>query len=230
MTNLLAEIKEGITISHYLSREFFDLIYIDKSDPIRIDINALEDAIFEKIKARHKITEIDLIDVDWFNNNSVNGLVIYENNSRAVIYINERINECWQRFTILKELFQIYIDGPPKNGKIIYSSDEIISQIEHLVEIQNTLFLGNHATIGKMAKDYFSEKTANEMRAIVAAIDFIFPLKHKKFFDEIVLVIISMGDMPTYDLAKMLMMPENIVINYINIFNKYSIGLMNGDE
>jgi hypothetical protein len=225
MAYLLDEIRNGITLSHDFS-EKHPFIYREEGFP-KLEIEKLTDCISSHLKVACGLKKIEIRRIGWFPNSSINGLVHLDKSGKATIYVNNKLNDCWFRFTVIKELLQLYIDCTSPSSLKEYGQSEIVQQITDLVTTQEMLL----TTIPKntLSSSPFSEKVSTEMQAISMAIDLIFPFHMKDTFPQAILDLLNDEDrlLTSYDVAFEFKIPEYVIDTYYKVFHEISMEMYN---
>lgn len=157
-----------------------------------------------------------------FPNDSIYGMYLFRKESNEInIYVNSELNECWTRFSICKELIQIYLDcGVNSDKDKSYSPSEIIEQIKEATIDQHSL--------NSTDKNYeFSEGFSGEVLAYIVVTDLFFPLDNKKLIREIGKIIdLPNSNFTHYDLASLFKVPEHIAKFYRNSIEEASLAYL----
>ena len=222
MAHLLDVVTEGILMSHDFSKTHNDKLYHRPDGYIfpQIDINSLGVIVLEYLKRTSDINEIKIVSFDGFTNSNIYG-VLKISKSRADIIVNSKLNACWLRFTICKELLQLYIDTTSTQGG--YASQDIITQITDLVEIQDQYMNGAVVSTGfKNGANAIINKSITEFQAITMAIDLIFPFNEKFVLAEVLKEMLKAEEIKFYDIACLFKMPEFVIKAYYASFHKLS--------
>ncbi|HWZ22085.1 MAG TPA: hypothetical protein VNW06_05495 [Cytophagaceae bacterium] len=230
MAYLLDVVRNGILSSHELSETCHAEIYDGSALP-QINPKALSSVILDRLRVMDcGVNEIIVNKYSRFPTANICGILLL-NRGVATIYVNSNRTECWQRFTVCKELLQLYIDcTKAPSAASIYTGSDIVKQIEDLVETQDKLKTATLATTGFHGSlDPFSDKVSSEMEAIATAIDLVFPKKLKKQIISDVPIFVASGGYKWLDIAEIVKMPEYVVNTYYRSFHNISIDLIPPD-
>lgn len=222
MAYLLDEVRDGIILSHDFSDTNHDFIYeTDSGFLAKLKTQEIGQIVLDYLKKTTNITQIDVRRCSWFPNSSICGMVLLNNQGIATIYVNDKLNECWQRFTICKELMQLYIDGQAESEASIYAGNEIVKQIKDLVETQENLLNTSNSTFSNSP---FTDKVSSEMKAVAMAMDLIFPIRYRTHLS-VIPELLSTQEIKAFDVASVFKMPEYVINAYYAIFNNISTDL-----
>jgi Zn-dependent peptidase ImmA (M78 family) len=228
MINFKGVITQGILLSHNLQKinnTFYDNVSSPKSicNIPQINTDKLALIIKNQVEKIYQIPKLSIIAKysEDLPNGNLYGYVVTKNDI-ATIVINKGLNKCWERFTLCKELLQLYFDY--QDGESVYSSEQIINQLDHLINNQKRFI----STFKTSVKDYeieFSNDSASELIAYIMAIDLIFPIQCRieleKNYEEVL-----NGKLTFYDIAYSFKMPENIIKFYFSHLNDISKSLI----
>lgn len=224
---LLDVVRNGIGYSHEISDTCHDTIYDNGVLP-KLQTKALAQIVLDRLKVMDcGIKEIIVNKYSRFPSNSICG-VLLNNGGKANIYVNSNRTECWQRFTICKELLQLYIDctSVPSTTSL-YNGSQIVKQITELVDAQDKLIAEATSATGlNNVSDPFPENVTTEMEAIVTAMDLVFAKRYKKEILNEIPSILSNRELRPYDIANIMKMPEFVVTTYYRSFHNISTSLM----
>ena len=218
MAFLLPAIVDGIVSSNDLSTRHYKDIYHSNS-LFKINEKGLAKVVKDHLVAQQsKITQITINEFDEFENN-ICGMVLI-NGNHAEIVVNSKLNECWRRFTICKELLQLYCDNRADSCDP-YSQDEIVDQLDKLKEAQDKFFsISSETGISGLKKAFVEDKSYEEFIAIAMAIILIFPERDIALINNI-FNSINRGEITHFDVALALKMPEYFIIKYYQIFHLF---------
>ncbi|WP_018345018.1 hypothetical protein [Cytophaga aurantiaca] len=226
MAYLLDVVRSGITLSHDLSKRKEGEIYQASTIPgiLQLNTNALSDIVLEHLKlVNSPIKEIIIRKYHHFPTSNVYGILKVKRNTAEII-VNGKLNDCWTRFTICKELMQLYIDSQ-KGVQKGYNPCDIKSQISDLVNIQDKYIKNTYNASFGNSLDPFSDESSTEFSAITMAIDIIFPFSHQEITTTAIMEILDDGTVSYYDVAKVHKMPEFVIKAYHKTFHNISISI-----
>lgn len=222
MANLLNVVTDAIVLSHDLSKTYEQIIY-EEGVLFKLDPDKLLDIVLDYLKQTTDIKGIDVRKHHNFPSGNVYGVLKIDNNI-AQITVNGKLNDCWSRFTICKEILQLYIDT--KCCIQNYPSSDIVQQINDLVEAQNRL-VGTHINGASYFNEQeITEKAVSEFTAIAMAIDIIFPFSQKNGILSQIESLIVANEITLYDIAFILKMPEFVVTTYYKSFHNTSLQMI----
>lgn len=213
-------IHEGIILSHDLSANNYTNLYDPTIDEIpRLDVDKLIYTVLERLSKVSDIDTIELKIVDCLPYNNLYGAVEFEGNV-AKIYTSSNLNKCWERFTIVKEIVQLYIDHEYSYKK--FKGVNVLNQLIDLSKEQDKFFIDG----AKMDfENSYNDDVYPEFQAIIMATDLIFPYCKKDGFINNIFDFIIEGRLKYYDIAYLMRMPEFAVKAYHLSLHKISLEL-----
>ncbi|MGY3212495.1 hypothetical protein [Mucilaginibacter sp. HD30] len=139
--------------------------------------------------------------------NHINGLYL---NMGANIYImiNDKMNLCWTRFTIISELCATYVDHYQNEiieNTIYQENEDIIQGIEDTIAHQLKFANRDGLRDGDLDKTTF---------AMLLAMELMIP-RHYRYITDEYLSKVKEGSMQLYDVATSLLIPEFILKLYV---------------
>lgn len=147
-------------------------------------------------------------------NMSVSGMYVYlPQYNRIVISINDKLNYCWKKFTVVKELCHIFFDSDFDanivKGIAFSKEDNYRHSLEKVFEETQKFKDFNFSSLD----DYLD--MGEEMFVALLVTELMIPIYER----EAVLKLVSqIGDkFTTNDIAKSLLVPEYILQKYINL-------------
>jgi hypothetical protein len=153
-------------------------------------------------------------------NDSYNSLILIPASigDKFIIWINPNLNPCWKRYSLCKELLQIYYYFylKRKNRYNEYPKDKICEQIGDLHKYHEIL----DDSSGEVPDKYVPE-----LITFCATIDMFFYLDQKEFIRDLGTKLIDKGDIPFthYDLSEMYKCPQDMTIRYRKSIEKMSL-------
>jgi hypothetical protein len=123
------------------------------------------------------------------------GLFVNRGNQNYIL-VNETLNECWFRFTLLKELCSLYVDHYDKQDKLTRFDN-------YLSSLQNA-FNEKVDFVGKPGLD--EGDLDSETFSILLATELMIPVETRGITDSLI-----SSKIPLNDVAKSLMVPEFIL-------------------
>jgi hypothetical protein len=130
------------------------------------------------------------------------GLFVQRGNQNYIL-INENLNNCWNRFTKLKEFCSLYVDHYDKESRLT-KYDNYLDSLRNAFEQKSKLLGKTNLDDGDLDSETFS---------ILLAIELMIPL-HKREITNALFAKFEESKITMNDIAKSLMMPEFVLKLY----------------
>ena len=148
---------------------------------------------------------------------SILGIYI-EHNNDVFIVVNNKANDCWRRFALIKELCSLYVNqdtnkGTNGNISTIKKYNSYVESLEKSLQMKH-LYVKGLLNNGDLEPDMF---------AILLATELMIPPLHRGFESNLFKRLKSNGgDLTMNDIAKSLMIPEFVLNIHYEYFYELS--------
>ncbi|AUD02161.1 hypothetical protein [Spirosoma pollinicola] len=177
-------------------------------------IQELVDRISKKY-GQGKVMKVIIMEDAGIEDRSINGMyATYPHNNSIYIVINATMNYCWKKFTVLKELFHVYMDFNDEISRNV----KIVREHNYRISLEKVF----EETIKFKDFDFSSLEDLydmdEEMCIVLLATELIIPIYDR---EEVMKMVLQIGQQPVNltvnDIAKSMLIPEYIFQKYIDM-------------